>query len=271
MTTIRLPVIWIKNPSKGLNDAERIQVAEIDPAQILGDLPGRLVALEQESHSHPDISEALIRIGTRIAALDARLSPPVPPQQDRCPCGFPDCEHNKKPEQPKPAGDNKAACPPMPIHHLDGRWKIAGEVVDGEQAADQFWKIIVHKNTTLDAKDEQIAATNGAMLQVREDNEKLAAHVAELEAMIQPKDKQVADALIAQVKAENDLADALKAKAEAEAELAAMKARKVKLPTASAQGSAYQGDEYSAYESGLEHMRESCAEAIRAAGLEVAE
>jgi len=89
MTTIRLPVtLWN-------GDRAAQYEIELDPAQILGDLPARietvrtstdemiiaigqrLAALEQESHSHPDIPKALIRLGARIAAMDARLSQPV--------------------------------------------------------------------------------------------------------------------------------------------------------------------------------------------------
>ena len=173
MTTTRLPVTWIKNPAKGVNDPERIQVVELDPAQILGDLPARLAALEQHRHAMvqgdgrtlpPEQQDAAQALGDALArpprvnpALLAafKANPDIMEQQDAKPCARPVChcgdhmdEHTHanhvpvemtEPEEAKPDADEVCADDTCEIERLRDqiaalRAKLDEAITDRDQS-----------------------------------------------------------------------------------------------------------------------------------------
>jgi hypothetical protein len=72
MTTLQLPVTWIKNPAAGPNDADRIQVAMLDTDQILAPLLARVAALEASNRVR--LGEVL-NIHGRVAKMEATPAP----------------------------------------------------------------------------------------------------------------------------------------------------------------------------------------------------
>lgn len=88
------------------------------------------------------------------------------------------------PKETKPDADEAAVCPPMPIIHVCGTWSVAGAKVTAGEAYEQIWKIIDHKNTRLNAKDDQIAA-------LRRENETLRGSLELSGKMYQDKVQEV--------------------------------------------------------------------------------